>query len=249
MKELVNEVEHFNNGDLDLKVVVDENGDIKFDAEQVAIGLGLCETKGNKKYVIWKRVKKYLACPLLKKGSYISEEQIYILALKARSTKSNAFKYWVAYDVIPQIRKTGKYESKNMSDYYIFEDNKAQKVYLISNGVNTKIGVSKYPDKRLSQLQTGNPKKLLLIYSSNLLDNALKIEFDLHQDFKQKQVFEEWFLLSSEDILYIISMLQGFNNKQQNRIVCEKLSKLNMLDKTNSINGIQKTNALLNLQV
>ncbi|MBL1208275.1 GIY-YIG nuclease family protein [Geminocystis sp. GBBB08] len=36
-------------------------------------------------------------------------------------------------------------------------------IYLISDGEKYKIGISKHPDKRLKQLQTGHPQTLKLI--------------------------------------------------------------------------------------
>lgn len=109
MKELVNEVEHFNNGDLDLKVVVDENGDIKFDTEQVAIGLGISLVKKEKQYVRWERVRSYLNSPQLEKGDFITEPQFYDLAIKASSKVAQNFQHWVTHEVLPSIRKHGAY--------------------------------------------------------------------------------------------------------------------------------------------
>lgn len=63
-----------------------------------------------------------------------------------------------------------------------------------------KIGVSKSPQKRLIQLQTGNSSKIKLveIYQS---ENAFKIEKRLHQLYKYAKKEGEWFDLYIEDIV------------------------------------------------
>lgn len=61
-----NEVQMFSNGNINLPVKQLPNGDILFDAEQSAIGLGL--TKFNsigKEYVRWDGSMNISVCPLL----------------------------------------------------------------------------------------------------------------------------------------------------------------------------------------
>jgi len=88
-----------------------------------------------------------------------------------------------------------------------------------------KIGNSKHPDKRLKQLQTGNPFEITFIdsFESNY---ATKLESFLHRKFKYKKYSEEdgelkgeFFCLEEEDISNFIKCCQKF---EDNMILLEK---------------------------
>ena len=105
------EIQTFSNNLFDLTVKT-ENGEALFDVETVARSLGFVETKGNKEYVIWKRVNKYLEKYLstkVSKGDYISEPMVYKLAFKANNALAEQFQDWLATEVSPTIRKHGAY--------------------------------------------------------------------------------------------------------------------------------------------
>ena len=105
------ELQTFSNNLFDLTVKT-ENGEALFDVETVARSLGFVETKGNKEYVIWKRVNKYLEKYLstkVSKGDYISEPMVYKLAFKANNALAEQFQDWLATEVLPTIRKHGAY--------------------------------------------------------------------------------------------------------------------------------------------
>lgn len=105
------EIQTFSNNLFDLTVKT-ENGEALFDVETVARSLGFVETKGNKEYVIWKRVNKYLEKYLstkVSKGDYISEPMVYKLAFKANNALAEQFQDWLATEVLPTIRKHGAY--------------------------------------------------------------------------------------------------------------------------------------------
>lgn len=104
----MNELKIFNNGNIDLPVR-EVNGQIEFDAEKVAIGLGICLVKNGIEYVRWERVRKYLNSPQVEKGDYISEPDFYTLAIKANNPTAEKFQYWVTHEVLPTIRKHGAY--------------------------------------------------------------------------------------------------------------------------------------------
>lgn len=79
-------------------------------------------------------------------------------------------------------------------------------VYIITDGLNSKIGWSKSPQKRLKQLQTGNSNrlKLLKIYSvprvkERYLHKAL-IRFKIRHN-------GEWFKISPADVIDIVDSL------------------------------------------
>lgn len=78
-------------------------------------------------------------------------------------------------------------------------------IYLISDGVNTKIGATTYAvTKRLNELQTGNANKLSIV-GSYVVDQKLTTEAFLHDKYKSKNVLGEWFFLSPSDINEILT--------------------------------------------
>ena len=89
--------------------VVEKNGEVYFDAEQSAIGMGISQIKSDKLYVRWERVRDYLNSPQLGKGDYITEQQFYELAIKANNQIARKFQHWVTSEVLPAIRKHGAY--------------------------------------------------------------------------------------------------------------------------------------------
>lgn len=94
--------------------VKEENGQILFDAETAAIGLGLTETKKKVLYVRWRTLKSYLSQEVAK-GDFITEPQFYKLAIKANNETAEHFQDWVTSEVLPSIRQTGRYQLKQLS--------------------------------------------------------------------------------------------------------------------------------------
>lgn len=72
-------------------------------------------------------------------------------------------------------------------------------IYLIKAGDYTKIGIASDIDKRVRQLQTGNPLPLEVIFTCNV-DNAKDIESKLHIKYYKVRMVGEWFKLSDADI-------------------------------------------------
>jgi prophage antirepressor-like protein len=120
-------VKMFSYGDIELPVKMNDNGSIEFDAEKAAIGFGLFEVKNGKKYVIWKRVNKYLSTEV-SKGDFISESQFYKLAIKANNQAAEKFQDWVTEEVLPNIRKHGFYQIKPL--------NTQQQIRLLAQGTS-----------------------------------------------------------------------------------------------------------------
>ncbi|MBX9013170.1 phage antirepressor Ant [Ligilactobacillus murinus] len=113
----MNETKIFNNGNIDLPVR-EVDGQIEFDAEASAIGLGISfVAKSGNEVVRWSRVRKYLNSPQVSKGDYISEPDFYTLAIKANNPTAEKFQYWVTHEVLPSIREHGAY----MTDEKAFE--------------------------------------------------------------------------------------------------------------------------------
>ncbi|GAK30699.1 prophage antirepressor [Weissella oryzae SG25] len=103
----MNEVQIFNG--LKVKEV---NGEIFFDAETTATGLGITTfAKSGKNYVRWPRVNEYLGnfSQKVGKGDFITEPQFYKLAIKANNAAAEKFQDWVTSEVLPSIRKRGAY--------------------------------------------------------------------------------------------------------------------------------------------
>ena len=108
---------YFEGQDLAIKEI---NGEVYFNAEQAAIGLGISQVKNSKTYVQWKRVNNYLNnvsahvrkgenSPQVEKGDFITEPQFYKLAIKANNPVAERFQDWVTSEVLPAIRKHGAY--------------------------------------------------------------------------------------------------------------------------------------------
>ncbi len=82
-------------------------------------------------------------------------------------------------------------------------------LYVISDGTAIKIGISKHPDKRVKQLQTGHPNRLSIAFKLET-QKAREIESHLHKILweKRSRSAKEWFKMDCEDWLktYIISL-------------------------------------------
>lgn len=104
---MTNEVQIFSNGKIDLPVK-EVDGQVYFEAEAAAIGLGISQIKNRKIYVRWENVSKYLS-QQVGKGDWITEPQFYKLAFKASNDVAEKFQNWVASEVLPAIRKHGAY--------------------------------------------------------------------------------------------------------------------------------------------
>ncbi|MBD5833859.1 ORF6C domain-containing protein [Weissella confusa] len=112
---MANEVQIFN----DLKVK-EENGQVMFDAESAAVGIGLTQIKNGTTYVRWERVNALLKnSPRVGKGDFITEPQVYTLAIKAESEQADKFQNWLTTEVLPSIRKTGGYQAQTMTEMEI----------------------------------------------------------------------------------------------------------------------------------
>ena len=103
---------NFEGNDLAVKEI---DGQVYFNAEQAAIGLGLFEKKNEKAYVRWRNVSKYLSQEVAK-GDFITEPQFYKLAIKANNPVAEKFQDWVTSEVLPTIRKHGAYMTSDKID-------------------------------------------------------------------------------------------------------------------------------------
>lgn len=95
------------------------------------------------------------------------------------------------------------------------------KIYLIKSlneGVY-KIGVSKNPNKRLKEVQTGNPSpvEILHLYET---ENAYKVEKSLHNRYSHLNTHGEWFELSINEEL---SFMETCSKIEEGIITLKKL--------------------------
>lgn len=109
-------IEVFNNQELDLKVraIQNEDGSISINAEDTARGFGWTTVaRSGNEVVRWARMNGYceeFGFPnKLGKDDYIPESLFYRLGMKANNAVADKFQNWLAMEVIPTIRKTGGY--------------------------------------------------------------------------------------------------------------------------------------------
>lgn len=118
---MTNDLQKFNFEGQDLAVKEIE-GQVYFNAEQAAIGLGISDVAKSGNIVArWARVNKYLGIATsgdgkIKRGDYITEPQFYKLAIKANNPVAEKFQDWVTSEVLPAIRKHGAYMTPDKID-------------------------------------------------------------------------------------------------------------------------------------
>ena len=136
-----------------------------------------------------------------------------IITIKNCETKENT-KFF--YEKIEK-RNPGVYKKilKFLSEENGMKNDSRGFIYLITDKEYTKIGATSYNvNKRLNELQTGNPKKLEII-GSYRVKNKLTTEKFLHNKFKEKNVLGEWFELNQKEITDIL--IEKFNIQNHNK--------------------------------
>ena len=109
----------FNFKDLPVRVISDPKGDFWFCGTDVCAILGYtnsrkalqdhCKQGGvTKRYTPTKSADQEM--------TFINEPNLYRLIIKSRKPEAEPFEAWVFEEVLPQIRKTGKYEAKTTAD-------------------------------------------------------------------------------------------------------------------------------------
>lgn len=108
----MNELQNFNfeGNAVPIKWVNDQ---LMFDAETVAKSVGLVSSSKGYINVRWNRVNEYINSAKsgrkIKSGDFITEPQMYRLAIKANNKTAERFQDWVTNEVLPSIRKHGAY--------------------------------------------------------------------------------------------------------------------------------------------
>lgn len=75
--------------------------------------------------------------------------------------------------------------------------------YLMYDGEKYKIGKSKNPEERLSQLKTGNPSCILVLKTKKLSEKLM------HSLFREKRLSREWFYLTDKDVKTIADICEA----------------------------------------
>ena len=129
--------------------------------------LGLDNTCFLSRLTIANEIAKKCNWPILEEGTN-------------RKLRRSAYKYITRY-----INLTNQFDIKDPKCY----------VYFAQAGASVKIGVADNIDKRLKDLQTGNPIKIRLIAYIPALSkaHAYQIEHGLHRKFISYNVNGEWF--------------------------------------------------------
>ena len=88
-------------------------------------------------------------------------------------------------------------------------------VYLLESASCYKIGIAENVEKRIRQLQTGNPHKIYLIYSCPVEDRgeALRTESSLHETLRRFNKSGEWYQLKWQDAKTLKGMFYAMSNK------------------------------------
>lgn len=98
---------------------LDEQNTAWLNAEDVARGFGFTQEKNGVEYVKWERVNAYLESfgysPRVGKGDYLPENMVYRLGFKANNETAMRFQTVLADEVLPSIRKTGRYAAKPLT--------------------------------------------------------------------------------------------------------------------------------------
>ncbi len=80
-------------------------------------------------------------------------------------------------------------------------------IYFLTDGYNVKIGKSKNPKKRKSQLQTANTNKLKILY---ILENVEDyMEKEIHHTCKYYKIQGEWF---DKDVINFLMNFEYYKN-------------------------------------
>ena len=131
------------------------------------------------------------------------EDIMYIcsqLMMYAENNKEELENYNLRQQIELHKQMTGYYpkEPKPKNKYYI---------YLVKCGDRYKIGVSKDVNARIKQLDN-RPYKVELVASSDLIEDAYKIEKELHIEYANYRIEGEWFNLPDDTVNKLIKRLE-----------------------------------------
>ena len=167
----------FKNEELNLEVrtIYNEDGSISVNAEDTARGFGWTQIKNGKEYVKWERVNGFIEelgfSPKVGKEDYVPESLFYLLGMKADNDKARNFQMWLATEVIPEVRKSGKYNPIE------------QKIMLIEDEKERTLTMELY---KLNELQKINPSDMI----TNLQIKNKEQELELYKQSKKLEAID-----------------------------------------------------------
>lgn len=88
-------------------------------------------------------------------------------------------------------------------------DYKRGYVYLFKLNEYYKIGISVNPTRRLTSINSETPYTAILIHQIHT-DHMRRLEDELHQRFGVRRFKNEWFLLTDEDVQFILNIVEHF---------------------------------------
>jgi prophage antirepressor-like protein len=97
-----------------IRTTTEKDGSTRFVAKDVCAALDISWSSATLKSIPegWKGAMEIITPSGKQKLAVISEPAVYKLAFRSHKPEAEAFTEWVAAEVLPQIRKTGRYETE-----------------------------------------------------------------------------------------------------------------------------------------
>lgn len=123
MSKYKQELMIFNNDEF-LIEAREANDNFEFKAEGIAKSLGFVTVaKSGNDCIRWSRVNEYLSefgfSQEVGKDDFIPEQYVYLLGMRAKSDIAVKFQKWLAFEVLPSLRKHGAYLSEDCNEEYV----------------------------------------------------------------------------------------------------------------------------------
>lgn len=190
----------FNFNQVNVRTITDEQGDVWFVAADVCkvleignVSQAMTRLDADDKGDVNTNVASSNGVTQKRSLTIINESGLYSLILASRKPSANRFKKWVTSEILPSLRETHNL-IEALNNFEVPDDIPDMYVYAIKNTDtgNIKLGISKNPEQRLKQLQTGCDGKLELM-AYRKADNGYRDELQLHHENNQYAIHGEWF--------------------------------------------------------
>jgi prophage antirepressor-like protein len=143
----------------ELGVYIDENGDPWFRATNVCSMLGFANPVVALQTHCPNRYKEY-RIGMGRPSNYVSEAGLYRLMLQAKAPIAERFRDWICDDVLPVIRRTGKYEQEEKSEFWELVDGS------IARGLDPEKVLGMHKSFKPKQLRSATPKREKMVRGS-----------------------------------------------------------------------------------